>query len=206
MVYADRGRSLKTFFPIFLVLISIMLLGMGPISQMSEAASDGNTTNNTGDSFNQTAPENIIWNSYEDIPGGVDLPYMPIILYFHADWCGFCADLEAETFKNPDIISTAVDFFSVKIDGDDSPSLVKKFDVEGYPTVVFINTSGEEYNRIKGYVGPGDFMTAMTTDTPVSSAPTCPLESNSWILFGLIGIFVAVLVINYVMERRSRRR
>ena len=72
------------------------------------------------------------------------------ILFFHADWCGHCQSFKPEWSK----FEQWCDTNNVKyksLEGDKHPELSQKYKIEGYPTVVKVDSSGE---LIEEYSGP----------------------------------------------------
>jgi thiol-disulfide isomerase/thioredoxin len=70
---------------------------------------------------------------------------------FETSWCGPCktmdqyvytADLTVETFRN---------ILAVKVDGDESRELVKKYDIKAYPTMIILSPEGKILGKRIGY-------------------------------------------------------
>jgi thioredoxin-related protein len=77
-----------------------------------------------------------------------------------ADWCGWCTKLDEETYSDKVVIDLARDFVNLKIDGDDkaaSGAFTRKYHVDGYPTILFLDSDGSVVNRIGGYVDAAEF-------------------------------------------------
>ncbi|MEN0057692.1 MAG: thioredoxin family protein, partial [Bdellovibrio sp.] len=70
----------------------------------------------------------------------------PVIIDFWAEWCAACHELEQHTFSHPDVRNLAEKFVLLKFDAtQDSPALrtlKKKYNIQGLPTVIFINPHG----------------------------------------------------------------
>ncbi len=88
----------------------------------------------------------------------------PVLLYFSADWCIPCMELDRRTFTDIGVMERLADFELLKVDltDYDSPSsrvIREKFDVAGVPTVVFLDETGRELmnKRIVGFVTPSGF-------------------------------------------------
>jgi thioredoxin-related protein len=82
-----------------------------------------------------------------------------IFLYFHADWCKPCIEMEKETFQNPSIIEfLKANFISIKVDFDREKKVVSEYGVRGLPTIWFITETGEKIGPILGYISPERFL------------------------------------------------
>ncbi len=86
-----------------------------------------------------------------------------MIIDFYADWCIPCKELDVSTFRDPKVISTAKDFLTFKANMTKSLSpeveaLRNKYNIIGVPTVLIINSRGEEVKRITGYVDANEFL------------------------------------------------
>jgi thioredoxin-related protein len=71
---------------------------------------------------------------------------------FYTEWCGWCKKLDTEVYTDSRVTRIARDHFvAVKIDGDKHEQLVHKYEVRGYPTIVFLEPDGQELKRIRGF-------------------------------------------------------
>ncbi len=63
----------------------------------------------------------------------------PMLLLFTTSWCPYCQRLEETVWHNATVVQAAREFFCVRIDGDaaTADALMAKFQVPGYPTVIF---------------------------------------------------------------------
>lgn len=86
-----------------------------------------------------------------------------IIIDFYADWCIPCKELDALTFSDPNVISEMNSFTTFKVDmtktmSEETEKIRQKFSIIGMPTVLIINSKGEEIERITGFMGPEEFL------------------------------------------------
>ncbi len=85
------------------------------------------------------------------------------IIDFYADWCIPCKELDAMTFSDPKVINEAKRFEAYKADmtkslSDEVSTLRDKYKIIGVPTVLILNSQGEEVQRITGFVNSNEFL------------------------------------------------
>lgn len=85
----------------------------------------------------------------------------PIMIDFYADWCGPCKMMDNKTFSDDRVVALTEQFVSLKIDGDANAVLTRKYNVDGYPTILFMKSDGKKLHTIGGFRGPEDFLFAM---------------------------------------------
>ncbi len=94
----------------------------------------------------------------------------PVIIDFSAAWCAPCRELDEVTFHHPEIVrQSREDVLMLKVDltrkGDPVyERLLRRFDVKGVPTVVFLNPSGRERRdlRLVDFLPADQFLIRMT--------------------------------------------
>jgi thiol:disulfide interchange protein DsbD len=70
----------------------------------------------------------------------------PVMIDYYADWCIACVQMEATTFKDPEVISSLNDFDLIKIDltdNEQTDALLDKYNLIGPPTMLFFSRNGE---------------------------------------------------------------
>lgn len=85
----------------------------------------------------------------------------PVMVDFYTDWCGWCKKLDQDTYSSTKIQSLADKFVCVKVDGDKDRANTSKYGIDGYPTIVFMDSSGKEIDRNVGYAGPEELADMM---------------------------------------------
>lgn len=87
-----------------------------------------------------------------------------VMLYFYADWCIPCIELDRMSFSDEQFISKSNDLVPIKVDMTryDSPEsevLRREYNVSGVPTIIFLDGNSREVadTRVVGYV-PADVL------------------------------------------------
>ncbi len=83
-----------------------------------------------------------------------------VMIDFYTTWCGWCKVLDKNTYTDAAVTKlTDSKFVCVKIDAEkgEGIELSKKYQVSGYPTIVFFDEGGKEIDRVVGYEDPGRF-------------------------------------------------
>jgi tetratricopeptide (TPR) repeat protein len=80
------------------------------------------------------------------------------------EWCKWCIELDNKVYSKPEVGEFAnANQINYKIDAEvgEGIDFAKKYGVSGYPTILFLDASGNEIDRIVGYVPAKDFKEMM---------------------------------------------
>ncbi|WP_337866125.1 cytochrome c biogenesis protein CcdA [Ignavibacterium sp.] len=110
--------------------------------------------------------QSIDWQPYSDSALVSFEGKKGAIIDFYADWCIPCKELDALTFSDPKVIDESKNFITLKADMTKSlapevSALREKYKIVGVPTVLILNSTGEEAKRITGFVNAEEFLKLM---------------------------------------------
>jgi tetratricopeptide (TPR) repeat protein len=101
----------------------------------------------------------------------------PLMVDTYAVWCGPCKQLDRMTFADATVGAWAKkNVVAVKIDAEkgEGRRLSQRYAVRAFPTILFLDTAGNELDRISGVFGPADFIKAaeaiLSGRTPLAEA------------------------------------
>lgn len=86
-----------------------------------------------------------------------------IVIDFYADWCIPCKELDALTFSDERVIDELKNFSTFKVDmtqtlSEETERLRKQFNILGMPTVLLVDSKGNEVYRLTGFVNANEFL------------------------------------------------
>ena len=89
----------------------------------------------------------------------------PVLIDFSADWCIPCREMEHSTFVDPSVVSEAKRFVRMKanLTAQDkaTEALTSKFEIQGVPTTMLIDSAGKVAQRKVGYIGPREMLSEL---------------------------------------------
>lgn len=86
-----------------------------------------------------------------------------VMVDFYTDWCGWCKKLDADTYTDPTVVRLSTRFVPVKVNAEkEGVAVARKYNVQGYPTIMFLEADGSIAAKIGGYLPPQQFAEKLT--------------------------------------------
>ena len=78
-----------------------------------------------------------------------------VFMNFYADWCNYCKQMEATTFKDYRVVGALNSkFIAVRVNTEKNKEIAQQYFVRGLPTSWFLTETGEKISNLPGYVEP----------------------------------------------------
>ncbi|MBK6407195.1 MAG: thioredoxin family protein [Holophagales bacterium] len=82
-----------------------------------------------------------------------------LLVDVYTDWCGWCKKLDREVFADPRVAEASRSLVAIRVNAEKGgESVARRFDVQGYPTVLFVDGSGNVVKRVDGFVGTAEML------------------------------------------------
>ena len=119
-----------------------------------------------GASSGLAAAGQIDWHSYESGLARGKFEKKKVFLYFYAEWCTYCAEMDRTTFKDPAVVAALNrSFIPIRVDSERETAAAALFRVKGLPDLWFLAESGEVIGHRPGFLPPDQLMTILTAIT-----------------------------------------
>jgi thiol:disulfide interchange protein len=87
-----------------------------------------------------------------------------LLVDVYTDWCGWCKKLDREVFGDARVAEAARDLLAVRVNAEKGGEKVaERYDVQGYPTVLFVDGSGNVVKRVDGYVDVAEMLQILSS-------------------------------------------
>lgn len=137
----------------------IGLLIIGTIAFINKPTNNQNVQLNN----NSTGPTEVKWFTDLNLATKeAQKTNKSIFAVFYANWCPACQELQSDILSNEEFKQKlAQKYVSVKIDTDSNPQLSSEYGIYGLPTILIIDSNGNEIARYAGYQSPDQLLTVL---------------------------------------------
>lgn len=105
----------------------------------------------------------VAWEkSFETAMARAKATNTPVMVDFHAAWCGPCHMMDKQTYPDAAVVSGSRRFISVKVDVDQRQDVAAAYDVRSLPTVLWIQPNGHPIAGVSGFRPPDEFARLMS--------------------------------------------
>jgi thioredoxin-related protein len=117
------------------------------------------------------AEGHVAWRGWDEGLREARRTNRPVLVDVYTDWCGWCKRMDRDVYSRADVRDYLASRFvvvrlnaeaqdGVQYEGQDltSAGLAEQFRVTGYPTTVFLKSSGAHLINVPGYVPADRFM------------------------------------------------
>jgi len=99
----------------------------------------------------------------------------PVMADFYTDWCHWCKKLDDEVYSDAGLNRIAKQFVCVKVNCEADKNAPAKYNVRGYPTIIFFDPNG---NAADTFVGYRDVPAFLNTMKKLSGKETVPGDAK----------------------------
>ncbi len=139
--------------------------GSAPINSAPDNSATTQTVGGASKSSTKMATnQKIVWSkTFEEAQAEAVKSHKPLMVDFYTDWCSACKMLDRDGYTNADVIQQSQKFVMVKVDAEKRQDLALRFNVTGYPTLLWLDADGKVLNTSPGYGGVEMLQNDMTT-------------------------------------------
>lgn len=137
------------------------ILAVGCAKQEVDLGAQAQKTGQVPAEAPKAAPgEKIPWTSnYEDAVKQAKSSGKLMLVDLYTDWCQWCKVLDEKTYPDPTVVERVKDFVPVRINAEkEGLAVARKYQVQSYPMILFIDGDGSVAGLINSYVTPPEML------------------------------------------------
>lgn len=134
-------------------LLAAALIAFLPMTacSRSEGSADGTRSSGPGVAFSS--------GSFDDALARARSEKRLVLVDVYTDWCGWCKKLDKEVFSDSRVAAAARDLVAIRVNAEEGGErIAERYEVNGFPTILFVDGSGTVVKRIEGYVDAAEML------------------------------------------------
>ena len=110
-----------------------------------------------------SSAKQIKWYTYKEGTDQARRQNKNMVIYFHADWCAFCGQMENETFTDAAVIAFLNNnAIAVKVDVDHEKRIARQFGIRGLPATFLRLKNGHQIGPMPGFIPPRNYVAMLS--------------------------------------------
>jgi thiol:disulfide interchange protein len=100
---------------------------------------------------------------FDEALGRAQSEHRLLLVDVYTDWCGWCKKLDREVFSDARVAEAAKNLVAIRVNAEKGGEKVaERYDVQGFPTILFVDGSGNVVKRIDGFVDAGEMLRVLS--------------------------------------------
>jgi thiol:disulfide interchange protein len=134
-------------------LLAAALIAFLPVAACSRPDGRANETRSSGPGVSFTS------GTFDEALARARREKKILLVDVYTDWCGWCKKLDKEVFSDTRVAEAARGLVAIRVNAEEGGEKVaQRFDVQGFPTILFVDGSGSIVKRIDGYVDAAEML------------------------------------------------
>lgn len=143
---------------LWIALAGVAVVGCGEVKPVAAPV----TSQQTAPVARKTIATGIKWgNSLEKAVAEAKKSDKVIMIDFYTDWCTFCKKMDVEAYIDKEVVDLSAKTIPIKIDAERQMAVSRRFGVDRFPMVLFVDKNLTVVGRIDGYMKPAEFAKEM---------------------------------------------
>jgi thiol:disulfide interchange protein len=126
---------------------AVALIAFLPLASCARPGADTDSTRSSGPGVAFAS------GSYDEALAKARAEKKLLLVDVYTDWCGWCKKLDREVLGDARVARAASSLVAVRVNAEkEGEEVARKFEVQGFPTILFVDGSGTVVERVEGYV------------------------------------------------------
>lgn len=97
--------------------------------------------------------------SYDEALSKANAEQKLVLVDLYTDWCGWCKKMDRETFSDPRVGKATRGMVPIRVNAEKGgEDVARRYRVDGFPVVIFLDGKGREVQRIRGFVDADEML------------------------------------------------